>query len=425
MRHFVDNHLNFKRLFAEAISENVRDYSDRSKIEPGYYVIRLGRDKPLLVACRIYERDPDDGDTPAGEMLGRPCDPIRIWAGIDRQPLVPPNDGHPWTVEGYYRYLCDLAPWAKENAPEEPIANPYRKVDFTKLPPIGPPPPPIGAKEMRSGQDLTDAAIDRSQALLGAVLGADEDGNLPPDHQIGANFPPEPIAAPEDRRVDELVANATKWSEQYPAIDTEEVAVAATDWIKQLNDLSDDYEEKFKAAKAPHEKELKRVRDEWKPRLEKLAICLRAINPLHRAYLRKKDARQKAEREAERRAAAEAQRLADQLAEQARAGGPGTFTNMIAAAEAAREAEKARQAAAAVPRRAQVRGNLGGRTHSLRTVWQADIVVIEKTFEHYKSRPEVKELLSRLANADARNPRLWLDPAVRYIPGCHTYSEEI
>jgi hypothetical protein len=420
MRHLIDNHLNFRRLFAEAISENVRDYSDRSKIEPGYYMIRLGRDKPLLVACRIYERDPDDGDTPAGEMLGKPCDPIRIWAGIDRQPLVPPNDGHPWTVEGYYRYLCDLAPWAKENAPEEPIANPYRKVDFTKLPPIGPPPPPIGAKEMRSGQDLTDAAIDRSQALLGAVLGADQDGNLPPDHQIGANNPPEPIVAPEDKLVAELVASATKWSEQYPAIDTEEVAKAAADWIKQLNDLSDDYEEKFKAAKAPHEKELKRVRDEWKPRLEKIAICLRAINPLHRAYLRKKDARLKAEREAAERAAAEAQRLADQLAEQAKAGGPGTVTNMIAAAEATQEAEKARQTAAAVPRRAQVRGNLGGRTHSPRTEWRALVVQQDLLYGYFKTHPDVVELLQRLANAAARrgmrNPNL---------PGCWISSEQV
>jgi hypothetical protein len=144
VRHLIDNHLNFKRLFAEAISENVRDYSDRSKIEPGYYMIRLGRDKPLVVACRIYERDPDDGDTPAGEMLGEPCDPILVWAGRDREPLVAPAG---YTAEGWYRYLCDDARWAKENAPEEPIANPYRKADLKKLPPIPPPPPPVEPKK--------------------------------------------------------------------------------------------------------------------------------------------------------------------------------------------------------------------------------------------------------------------------------------
>jgi hypothetical protein len=134
-RHFIDNHLNFKRMFGEAISENIRDHSDRSLIQCGYFRIRLGRNRPL-VAARNYERPPDDGDTPAGEILGEPCDPVFVWTGRDRELLVAPEG---YTVEGWYRFLCDDAGWAKENAPEEPIARPRRPVDLTELQPIEPP----------------------------------------------------------------------------------------------------------------------------------------------------------------------------------------------------------------------------------------------------------------------------------------------
>jgi hypothetical protein len=135
-RHFIDNHLSFKRMFAQAIRENIVDHADRSKIQPGYFRIRLGGDRPL-VAARIYERPPDDGDTPAGEILGKPCDPVEVWAGRDREPLVAPEG---YTLEGWYRYLCDDAAWAKVHASsEEPLANPRRKVDLTKISPIGPP----------------------------------------------------------------------------------------------------------------------------------------------------------------------------------------------------------------------------------------------------------------------------------------------
>ena len=135
---FIDKHLNFRRLFAEAIRDSIVDNFDRSLIQPGYFLIRLGRQRPL-VAARIYERPPDDGDTPAGEILGEPCDPVLVWTGRDRRPLTLPDDGRAWTIEGYYRYLCADADHARAWRPEEPIANPRRRVDLTKLPPIGPP----------------------------------------------------------------------------------------------------------------------------------------------------------------------------------------------------------------------------------------------------------------------------------------------
>jgi hypothetical protein len=125
----------WKKAFAESIRENIRDHFPRHLIQPGYYLIRLGRERPL-VAARIFERPPDDGDTPAGEILGEPCDPVFVWTGRDREPLVAPEG---YTIENWYRYQCDLADWTKVNAPEEPLARPYRRVDLTSLPPIPPP----------------------------------------------------------------------------------------------------------------------------------------------------------------------------------------------------------------------------------------------------------------------------------------------
>lgn len=135
--HFIDHHINFARMWAEAKQDSIVDNCDRSLIQPGYFRIRRPGRNRALVAARIYERPPDDGDTPAGEILGEACDPALVWHGRDREPLMAPKG---YTIEQWYRCCCDNAAWAKENAPEEPIARPQRKVDFKALPPIPPAP---------------------------------------------------------------------------------------------------------------------------------------------------------------------------------------------------------------------------------------------------------------------------------------------
>ncbi len=247
----------------------------------------------------------------------------------------------------------------------------------------------------------------------------DNENNLPTDHQIGANFPPEPIDAPENKRIAELIANADAWAEQYPVIDDEPIGNEAAGWLEQLEKELKSVEQKFKEEKAPHEEKLAEVRGKFHPRIERLKICLQSIRPRFRAWIKLRDDRIKAAREAEKRKAEEAQRRADQLAEQAKAGGPNAVSQTIIAHEATQEAERARQTVAAMPRRAQVRGSLGGRTHSLHTVWQASIVEQDLCYRHFRDHAEVKALLRRLANASARggvrNPNL---------PGCWIFSEE-
>jgi len=135
---------NFGRLFREAVHESIADAADRSLIEPGYYVIRLGRDRPLVAAAKIWwcDHEPDNPenklDQPflAGEILGDAVDPVYVWHGRDREPLVP-KDG--LSLEEEYAYQVALKQHMAEHEPNEPLARPRRPVDLTKIDPILPP----------------------------------------------------------------------------------------------------------------------------------------------------------------------------------------------------------------------------------------------------------------------------------------------
>jgi len=153
--HFIDKHLNFRRLFAEAIRDIIIDQSDRSLIQPGYYEIKFHiRLKPgqfvPFVPARIYWRDHEPGleankldrwplPVLAGEILGQDVDPVLVWTGRDRRPLVAPPRH---TLHSWYRYLVADAQWAAAHATDEPIAHPRRPASLTKIAPIPPPPPP-------------------------------------------------------------------------------------------------------------------------------------------------------------------------------------------------------------------------------------------------------------------------------------------
>lgn len=250
----------------------------------------------------------------------------------------------------------------------------------------------------------------------------DNDNNLPADHLPGANFPPEPIEpaqVPEDKRISDLVANADEWAIAHQVIEDEETADAAANWLRQLSRHIEEFEAKFKAEKAPHEKKLAEVRNKFRPWLDSLDACLKSIRPRHRAWLKLDDARKKADAAAAARAAEEEQRRADQLAEQAKAGGPNAVSREILAREVAQQAEERRKAAAAMPTRAQARPSLGGPTLSLHTVWKAHIADQDKYYKHVRHDQDVKALLQSKANAAARrgtrNPNL---------PGCEIFSTQ-
>ncbi len=289
---------------------------------------------------------------------------------------------------------------------------------------------------MKNSHTPTDTESERSQAFLGAALGPEDIGRL-------HNQPPEPIEpepdektaaakaeaeqSKEDKRVAALVANANDWAKVQPNTWTEEIAGEAVNWLNQLNKDWDKIEAKRVAERKPLRDQLQAIQDKYLPWLTRIGICRGAIEKPLDAYKLAAD-RQRRVREAEAaRVAAEERRRADQLAEQAKAGGPNVVTNMIAAKEAEESAERARKAAAEVPKRTQIRGSLGGRTHTLRKVWRAELVEQDEFYLHVRNHTKVKELLMSLANEMARSlgaeaTRLRL-PKPR-LRGCEIYSEE-
>jgi hypothetical protein len=266
----------------------------------------------------------------------------------------------------------------------------------------------------------------------------DNENNLPADHQIGANNPPEPIESDEARilrrafdaaghRIAEEVKSANDWMAEIKVVEDEKTAKDLGTKINQITAFITLYDGMRAEEKRPYDEGAAAVQKRWLPLIETLKLCKETLHHrLEVPWLKVLQKRHDDEREANRRAAAEAQRRADQLAEQAKAHSANVVTNMAAAMDAAQEAERLRQAAADVPLRAQTRGI--GRTRSLRTIWKAEIVEWDECYQHFKNHPKVRELLQGLANEGARH--LAAEAARRRLPtkpslrGCEIYSTQ-
>jgi len=88
----------------------------------------------------------------------------------------------------------------------------------------------------------------------------------------------------------------------------------------------------------------------------------------------------------------------------------------LLAATAAAAAEEAAKPVA----RSQVRGDLSYRARSLKVLWRAEIEDVFLTLIYFQDRPEVRDLLTRLACAEA--PAAHRDG--KEIPGCRLYPIE-
>lgn len=112
--------------------EMAREYA---QIEPGYWLIRLVKGGPR-VAARIWwvetVVDPDfpenrmDGTRSpffAAEIDGAPADLITVWMGRLQS-----------ISEQEYRFRVADSAWARQHKPDEPIANPRRRIDLMTAP---------------------------------------------------------------------------------------------------------------------------------------------------------------------------------------------------------------------------------------------------------------------------------------------------
>ena len=151
-RHPIDGLPYYSRLFAAAVSENVRDYyaENRHLLIAGYWLIAKRKRLPLIPARSYWtDTEPGDPDNPrdrwpplilAGEIAGEVADPLDIFCARERHPLMPRGG---LTIAAEYAYRVADMRHARLYRPEDPIAQPRRAVDLTRIQPI----PPPGADE--------------------------------------------------------------------------------------------------------------------------------------------------------------------------------------------------------------------------------------------------------------------------------------
>ncbi len=92
--------------------------------QPGFYRTRLVKGGPW-VAARIWWDDSIQ-DRPAmllGEVAGEEADAWSLWPRVVGQQIA----------ENEYRFMTADADWCRQNAPDEPQANPRRAVDLRTM----------------------------------------------------------------------------------------------------------------------------------------------------------------------------------------------------------------------------------------------------------------------------------------------------
>ena len=240
------------------------------------------------------------------------------------------------------------------------------------------------------------------------------------DATIGHNNPP-PFDPDQHAayvaQADEFIEATQKWLD-LPEIASEDEASALTDQISGLRALFKQVDGARKDAKQPHLAASRAVDDAFKGITTKIETAANMLKKKLQPYLDRKaqfEAEQKRKQEEEARKAREAAEKAAREAEESN-----SLAAKFAAEEAAKAAEEAEKEA---KRRADVNvksATGAGRTMSLRTTRRAEITNIRTLFLHYQDRPEVREVLERLANADIRSK----DVDESKIPGINIIEEK-
>jgi hypothetical protein len=222
---------------------------------------------------------------------------------------------------------------------------------------------------------------------------------LPP---LGHNKPPlvDPeLIAQSKAKVEAFAASAGEWLALGEIPDAEKAGELA-DYIAGARQVYKRVDEARVAAKKPHDEAAKAVQGMFTPLLDTITRCVEKLKPMQAAWLRKEQERIDAEKAEQRRLADAARVAAEEAAALAAA------NNSIAGEL---EAERLQDEAKKLEKEAnrEVRANVqsasgGGRTMALRTIKKVRIKDINHLYRAYRDRPEVAEVLTRLAEADVR-----------------------
>ena len=214
----------------------------------------------------------------------------------------------------------------------------------------------------------------------------------------GPAFNPE-VVSEFEAKAREFADAAGAWKEAG-SIESDEQAAKANDFLSGTRKLAKEVEDRRKAEKQPFLDAGREIDAAFKKVINLLDGAANMVKPLQQDFLRRKEAEAaKARAEAERKAREEAEQAeAARRAAEAR----NDVAGQQEAEERAKAAEEEAAKAAKFESAKASSATGGGRTQSLRTVKTARITSINQAMLHYRDRPEMAELILRLANADAR-----------------------
>ncbi len=299
--------------------------------------------------------------------------------------IGPIHDGEP--QQGYYRTRFKDKPW-------EPVAIWFEEGKWHAM---------RGERQVDASDIWTWCCRNpiSYEAYTKAIEGAGWDDE-PEAPAIGHNLPTDPFEA--------LQVEFAAEREQAEAflkkpITTQAEADRAAIWSKRLSTIAKKATDLHKVEKQPHLDAGRSVDDKWRALKDEPDAISKKLKRHMDAFLQE-EARKERERQAAARAEAERiQREADAArvaAEKAAA----KNDNSAAAADAAAEAERLEQQAAAAERGTQARNASAGRTGakvSLRTFVFAEITDFDALLMALKDRAEIKEVVDMLANRAARS----------------------
>lgn len=236
----------------------------------------------------------------------------------------------------------------------------------------------------------------------------------PVGHNRPPPFDPDEVAALK-AKVSQFADAAAEWKKA--GVTTDEEAAELNDFLAGSRKLFKQVDEARVAAKKPHDDAGKAVQAAFTPILDALERAGKIAKAILTDFAKEKAAKLERERQEKEAAARAAQEEADRLAAQAEA--RDDIMGQIDAEAAKAEADRLAKEAAKPVKASVGSASGGGRTAALRKTTKARIVNLSQAFMHYRDRPEVSELLVRLANADLRGMEVKTAP-----PGFETYDEE-
>ncbi|MFE3839198.1 hypothetical protein [Pseudogemmobacter sonorensis] len=246
--------------------------------------------------------------------------------------------------------------------------------------------------------------------------------DMTPPAGPGHNYPPpyDPdILADLVGRTDEFMSTSTRIRRDFNPIRTEEHAQLLTDHISGLRGLKKQVDTARVTAKKPHDDAAKAVQAAFTPVLDRIGKATDAMLAMQGEYMSHKADQERKRKAQEAAAAAATKAEADRLA--AEAAKTGDLDAEAKAEAKAKEAEALAKQAAKEVKVSATSATGAGRTVTMVKIREAKITNINLLFVHYRARPEVVDLLTRLVNADIRSREV--DES--QIPGIEIMEREV